>query len=411
MVGGGIVGLSCAIALAERGHRVTLCDPGLSRQRASFGNAGVISRGSIFALAAPGIWKNLPRYGANRDVALRIDWRNAWRILPWFTHFLRAANETQWRRSAAALDPLTAKAFAEHERLAALAGAQALIAHEGWLRLYRTEDAFAQSALERAVLAEHAIETRVLDSAALRDFEPALTRAYARAVYFPQTGAVRDPGALVAAYERLALTLGVTFRREKVEDMGLESETWRLRTALGVLAADKVVLATGVWSHGMTRRLGYRFPLAAERGYHREFRPGAGPALRRPIHDTGGSFIVSPMGGDDAPRLRVLCGVDLSPRDAPEKHAQIDAVTMDAATTLPLGAPIDNAPWMGFRPSTPDGLPIIGAAPRHVGLFFAFGHGHIGLSNGPITGRIVADLLEGRPPPVPIEAFAPARFA
>ena len=128
--------------------------------------------------------------------------------------------------------------------------------------------------------------------------------------------------------------------------------------------------------------------------------------LTRPIHDTGGSYIISPMGD----KLRVLSGVELAPRGAPPNHAQIRLAVAAAGETVRLGAPIDNEPWLGSRPSTPDGLPVIGPAPRHRGLFFAFGHGHIGLSTGPITGRVVADLLLGRAPAVPVEPFSAERF-
>src|SRR3954454_614675 len=127
IVGGGIVGLSPGIACRQRGLTVTLCDPGEARRRTSYGNAGVISRGSLFPMSGPALWKSLSRYGRNRDPALRIDWREAWRILPWLSLFLRSANEQSWRRAAAALDPLTGAAVAEHERVAALADVPHLI--------------------------------------------------------------------------------------------------------------------------------------------------------------------------------------------------------------------------------------------------------------------------------------------
>jgi len=406
IVGGGIVGLSTGIACAERGLKVTVCDLGEARRRTSYGNAGVISRGSLFPLASPDVWKGLLRYAGNRDAGLRIDWRSAWRIAPWLFVFLRSANEPGWRRAAAALDPLTAAAFGEHERLAARCGAASLITRNGWHKLYRSEAAFAASALERAILAEHRVEAVVLGAAELKRVEPALVRPFARGVLFPETGAVADPGKLIEAYARHLRELGGDIVEAKVEALAPDGAGWIAKTAAGDVRAKQAVLAAGAWSDRPARSLGYHLPLASERGYHRHFARGAGPALSRPVHDTGGGYIVSPMGD----RLRVLSGVELAPRGAPPNHAQIARVTAEAAQTLALGAALDNEPWLGSRPSTPDGLPVIGPAPRHRDLFFAFGHGHIGLSTGPITGAVIADLLIGRAPAVPVAPFSAERF-
>jgi D-amino-acid dehydrogenase len=406
IVGGGIVGLSTGIACAERGLTVTVCDCGEARRRASYGNAGVISRGSLFPLASPAVWESLLRYAGNRDAALRIDWGNAWRIAPWLFAFLRSANEKSWRRAATALAPLTAAAFGEHERLAARCGVSALIARNGWLKLYRSEAAFAASALERAILAENRVEAIVLDPTELTDIEPALVRPFARALLFPETGAIADPGGLIEAYARLLRELGSDIVDGKVEALTPDGAGWIARTAAGDVLAKQAILAAGAWSDGLARSLGYRLPLASERGYHRQFARGASPALNRPVYDTGGGYIVAPMGD----KLRVLSGVELAPRGAPPNYAQISRATAEAAQTLALGAVLDNEPWLGSRPSTPDGLPVIGPAPRHRGLFFAFGHGHIGLSTGPMTGTVVADLLIGRVPTIPIAPFSAARF-
>jgi D-amino-acid dehydrogenase len=170
--------------------------------------------------------------------------------------------------------------------------------------------------------------------------------------------------------------------------------------------ARRAVLAAGGWSHAMTRALGYRLPLAVERGYHLHLAPGEGPRLNRPIHDSGGYHMLAPM----RQGVRITSGVELAPLSAPPDMTQIDAAVREARGTLALGAPVENEPWLGARPSTPDGLPVIGEAPRHPRLFFAFGHGHIGLSNGPITGQVIGDLLLGRPAAFDISPFSAARF-
>jgi D-amino-acid dehydrogenase len=178
------------------------------------------------------------------------------------------------------------------------------------------------------------------------------------------------------------------------------------RWSAGEVRAKQAVLAAGGWAHGFTKRLGYRFPLAVERGYHLHLQPGEGPPLSRPVHDTGAYCFIAPM----RQGIRVTSGVELTPLSAAPNPVQIDAAVKEARGTIDLGAPVENEPWLGARPSTPDGLPVIGEAPRHRNLHFAFGHGHIGLSNGPITGQVIGDLLLGRAPSFDIGPFSARRF-
>lgn len=408
VIGGGMVGLASAIALRERGLDVVLLDPGEARARTSFGNAGVISRGSILPMAGPALWGKLPAYLRNADRALRLRYTHLPRVLPWTVHFLAAARTSAWRRAAGALLPLTSAAYTEHERLAARAGTTHLLKRTGWIKAYRTDEAFAAAALERAILAEHGVAMDLLDGPGLRDLEPALVRPFARAMLLPETGSVGDPGALVEACAALFAGLGGRTIRAATRGLAPEAEGWRIDVEAGPVFARQVVLAAGAASADIARPLGYRFAFAAERGYHRHYalHPDS-PPLTRPILDTGAGSILAPMG---EARVRVLSGVELDARDAPPDHTQIEAAAREAMGTLRLGGPLDNQPWLGARPSTPDGLPVIGRAPRHPGLIFAFGHGHIGLSTGPVTGQIVADLATGRPPRLPLEPFAPERL-
>ncbi len=210
IVGGGMVGMATALACRERGLSVTVVDPGGIRDAASYGNAGVISRGSIIPVAGPGILKKLPRYALNREVAMRVDYGSLLAVAPWLIAFLRRCNEASLREAAAALDPLCAAAYDEHWRIAGEIGARDLIQRRGWVKLYRSDAAFEGAALERELLAQHRIAFEVIDGAELPQFEPALKRRYAKAVWHTETGSVRDPGGLVQAYEAAARHRGVT---------------------------------------------------------------------------------------------------------------------------------------------------------------------------------------------------------
>jgi D-amino-acid dehydrogenase len=408
VVGGGMVGLASAIALRDRGLDVLLCDPGEARARTSFGNAGVISRGSIFPMSSPALWAKLPTYLRNADRGLRLRHTHVARVLPWTAHFLASARTSAWERAAASLLPLTSAALPAHLALAERAGAGHLLRRCGWIKLYRTHAAFAGAALERAILGRHGVTFDILDPDDIRAAEPALVRPYAQAMLLPETGAVSDPGGLLEAYQQLYLGLGGRTLRMVTTALEPDGEGWRVRHDGGMVQARQVVLAAGAASGEIARGLGYRFAFAAERGYHAHYalHPDS-PPLTRPVLDTGAGSIIAPMGEG---RVRVLSGVELNAREAPPDYVQIEAAAQEAAGTLRLGANLDNRPWMGARPSTPDGLPVIGPAPRHRGLIFAFGHGHIGLSTGPITGRLVADLATGAPPSIPVAPFAPPRL-
>lgn len=408
VVGGGMVGLACAIALKDRGLDVVLCDPGEARARTSYGNAGVVSRGSILPMSSPALWGKLPAYLRNADRGLRLRYAHLPRIIPYTAHFLASARASRWRRAAAALLPLTSAAYPAHERLAVRAGTSERLQRTGWLKAYRTQAAFEAAALEREILSGHGVAFDILDTAGIRDLEPALVRPYARAMLLTETGSVREPGRLIEACEALFAGLGGRRLRGSVESLSPEAEGWRVVHEAGAVRSKQVVLAAGAASGSIARSLGYRFAVAAERGYHRHYalHPDS-PPLTRPVLDTGAGSILSPMGDH---RVRVLSGVELNARDAAPDHTQIEAASREAGETLRLGGPLDNEPWLGSRPSTPDGMPVIGPAPRHRGLLFAFGHGHIGLSTGPITGEIVADLATGRTPAVPVAPFAPQRL-
>jgi D-amino-acid dehydrogenase len=405
VIGGGVVGLSCALHLVLRGRSVALLDPGTGDAMASYGNAGVISRGSILPVAGPGLWPNLIRYARNADPALQLRYRALPSAAPWLRHVLACANEAAWRRAAAALDPLTAASYDAHIELAEVAQAHDLIARRGYLKLYRTQAAFAASALEREILGHHQVRTEILDEAEVAAAEPALTRRFAKGLLFPESGAVTGPGELVARYRAAFLGRGGRWIEARCQRLEPGADDVVVSWSGGGIVARQAVLAAGAWSGELARRLGYRFPLAAERGYHRHYRVAHN--LTRPVHDTGGAYVLSPQGST----VRLLSGIEIARPQDPPNPRQLARVLPEARATLPLGEPVEPEPWCGSRPSTPDGLPVIGRAPRHPNLIFAFGHGHIGLSTGPITGRAVADIADQRTPPLPLEPFAPERFA
>lgn len=405
VIGGGMVGVASAWHCRERGLSVALIDPGDPRVAASYGNAGVISRGSILPVGGPAVWRKLATYALNRDPGLRIDYAALPRLAPWLTAFLKACTEAQVRRTAAALNPLCAAAFDEHVRVAEQVGARHLITRRGWLKLYRTEEAYAGAAFERTLIAEHGVRTETFDGHELKQLEPALTRPFAKGVLFTDTGAVSDPGGLVAAWTAGLLARGVTIHAAAAQAIDHGDQGVTIRTPAGVVAAKQVVIAAGAASPELTRPFGIDPPFAAERGYHRHFAPAGDHPLTRPVHDVGGHYVLAPM----AAGLRVTSGVELTDRWAPANHRQIEQAEAEARGTASLGRAID-APWLGSRPSTPDGIPIIGRPKAWPNLILAFGHGHIGLSTGPITGKLVAEIATRATSSLDTAPYAVERF-
>lgn len=405
IVGGGMVGLSSGLELQTRGRSVTIVDTGDDRKRASFGNAGVLSRGSILTVASPALWRNLPRYLRNADPALRIRYSALPGMLPWIRRFLAGANASAVRRAAAALDPLVAASIDRHLALGQIAGTLPLIRDTGYLRVYRRASSLNGPSLEREVLAAHQVQTEVLSDNEIYELEPSLARRYAAGMFFPQTRSVESPGEVVRRYRDVFIHRGGRYLDDDVNSITQSEHGVEARTATRSINASQLVLSAGAWSATLARKLGYRIPFVAERGYHAHFELRDGASLCRPVNDVSGSFVVSPMEGT----VRVLSGVELCQPDAPPNFRQLDIVSCDAGRMLPLGHQIGER-WSGNRPSTPDGLPVICKAPRHDRVVFAFGHAHIGFSTGPITGMLVAQLLCGEHPAILLAPFDVTRF-
>lgn len=411
VIGGGMVGISIALELLSRGQRVALIDPGQADQRASYGNAGVISPGSFFPVASPGIWPNLPRYILGRDPALQIRYRDVWSLLPWSMEFLRFATAQAYHNAVSALAPLVAAAAGSHQALATRIGTTRLLNDRGWLRLYRDQTSFERSVSERRLLAYHNVDSHVLDKDQIHELEPALARRFSHAVFLPQALSVEQPGRLVQRCHQTFRESGGDLIESRATDLLQTDSGVRVMTHAGPVHARHAVLAAGAWSAGLARRLGYRIPMIAERGYHIHRGLPAGVALNRPVNDVSGGYVLVPERGG----VRILSGVELARPQSPPDYRQIRAVLADVQHTLStLPATLDAAQtgnvWMGSRPSTPDSLPVIGFARRHDRIVFAFGHGHIGLSTGPVTGQLVADLISRQPLSIPIHAFDPMRF-
>ena len=404
VLGAGIVGVSVAFAARQRGLSVVLIDRREPGSETSYGNAGVLSSGSIVPLNQPSLWKLLPKYLTNRHPALR--WDPAWAIrnVDWIARFLANTTSARVKPRAAALHGLIRASLKLHREWIVSADAAQRIRETGWLRVWRSAGDSAAKA-EQALLAEYGIPSELLDRQALSALEPGIVPVYQAGLLHTDTASVDSPGAVVKAYARAFVGAGGHIRRSDIKAIAREGDGWRVMLADGAIVARHVVVALGPWSAELLRPLGYRVPLASERGYHQEFKPNPARTLRRPIHDSDGAFVMTPMENG----IRITTGVQLTARDAPSSFAQLEAAIPLARSVAEFGEAVGE-PWRGARPTLPDSLPMIGPAPRHPRLWLAFGHQHIGFTTGPATGAAIAAMIGGSPPPFDTAPFAPGRY-
>src|SRR3954465_2886866 len=404
VLGAGIVGVSTAYTARERGMSVVLVDRREPGSETSYGNAGIISSGSISPLNNPSLWKSLPKYLTNRHAALR--WNPLWAIqnAGWGARFLADSAPSRFRPRATALHGLIGASAKLHREWIVKAGAGHRLRETGWLKAWRG-DAVASAEQEQALLAEYGIASELLDRQAISALEPDIVPVYKVGLLHTETASVDSPGAVVKAYARMFAGAGGVIRQSEAKAIVPDGEGWRVSLSSGEISARHVVVALGPWSADLLRPLGYRVPLAVERGYHREFRPNPARSLRRPIPDAEGSFLMTPMENG----IRVTSGVELTDRDAPSSFAQIDAVVPLARGVVEFGDAVGET-WRGARPTLPDSLPMIGPAPRHNGLWLAFGNQHIGFNTGPGTGAAIAAMIAGDQPSFDASAFSPSRY-
>ena len=404
VLGAGIVGVSAAQAARQRGLSVILVDRREPGEETSYGNAGILSSGSILPLNQPSLWSALPNYVTNRHAALR--WNPAWAIrnIDWLARFLANATPSRSRPRATALHGLIGASLKLHREWIVKADAAQRIRETGWLKAWRS-DAVDAAKREQAFLAEYGIASQLLDRQAISALEPNILPVYKVGLLHTQTASVDSPGSVVKAYAKMFAGLGGEIRRSDIRAIIPDGEGWRVALADGEISARHVVVALGPWSADLLTPLGYRVPLAFERGYHREFKSNPARSLQRPIHDAEGSFLMTPM----EQGIRVTSGVELTARDAPSSFAQLDAVVPVARSVVEFGEAVGE-PWRGARPTLPDSLPMIGPAPRHSGLWLSFGHQHIGFTTGPATGAAIAAMIAGAQPPFDTAPFSPGRY-
>jgi D-amino-acid dehydrogenase len=407
VLGAGIVGTSVALHLAKRGLGVALVDRRAPGEETSYGNAGVIEGNTVFPHAFPSSLSALLRIAFKRAPEANYHLAHLPAAAPWLVAFFRASRPRRLAETAHLMRPLFARALSEHEALLADAGAMRYLSREGWLKLYRSDATLAAQARELKLAGEFGIPHRVLDPEEACVLEPSLVPVFRHAVFWPAAASLSDPLAVTRAFaERLRALAGVVLKAD-ARSLHRANGGWRTETAEGPLDAPEAVLALGPFAPDVLARLGISLPLGIKRGYHRHFRPSGNAGLSRPVVDVENGYCLAPM----EQGIRLTTGAEFAARDAGPTPVQFDRLLPAARALFALGEPVETAPWMGSRPCFADSRPVIGRAPGQAGLWLAYGHAHWGLTLGPVTGRLLAEMMTGATPFCDPAPYGAERFA
>jgi D-amino-acid dehydrogenase len=407
VLGAGIVGVSAALALQERGQTVAIVDRlGEAAGETSYGNTGIVQSEAIFPYLFPRAPAEVAAAALNRDPRAHVRYGALPSVAPALWRYFRASTDAGKIETAKAMAPFVGAAAAEHKKLAEAARAGALLRATGWIKVFRTrrgEDSVHEQIEE---LKPHGFAPRVLDRAALTALEPHIEKAALGGAHFVEPLTTPDPQALTRAYAALFVERGG--RMETGDALSLEpsADGWAVTTASGRLAARDAVIALGAWSNELVRSLGLRLPFFVKRGYHMHYEARGDAGLHRPVLDLEKGYVMTPM----AQGLRLTTGAEFARIDDPPSPAHLERLEPFAKEMFPLGARKETKPWLGRRPCLPDMRPIVGPFPGRPGLWLDFAHHHLGLTLGPISGRLLAEMMSDEPTVVDPAPFRAERF-
>ena len=406
VIGAGIVGCSAALWLQRDGHQVTILDKSGPGEGASKGNAAVIATESCLPVAYPGILWDVPKYLMDPLSPLAIRWSYLPKLAPWLMRFVGSSGKATYEQTSIALRGILTEALAAHKELAAAAGCRDIIQETGWLGIYESDAKFQSVQSDFEIQRRRGIKIEILKGEEIRQFEPSLQPIYKHAAYFPENAYVLDNFRLVQKLAEDVARNGGKVATDEVVDFEIGAAgPSAVIGRNGRYACDAVVVTAGAWSRKLSGLLGENVPLETERGYHVTL-PHQTRRPRMPLYSGDHSFAITPLDIG----LRFAGTVELGGLDLPPNPARNQILIEHGKRMFGELDERDRSDWMGFRPSMPDSKPVIDRGRRFKNTFYAFGHGHVGLTLGPITGKLIADLVSNRQPSVDLKPFAVDRF-
>ncbi|GLK71634.1 FAD-binding oxidoreductase [Ancylobacter dichloromethanicus] len=406
VLGAGIVGTSVALHLAQRGRSVVLVDRRGPGEETSYGNAGLVERASLYPVAFPRKLSALAEVALGRNPAASYHWGALLRLVPWMFAYWRASAPDRILDYARTMETLLVLSVQEHDRLARAAGATHFFREGGWLKLYRTEAGLDNERSEFPLARRYGLSVREIGIDEALAMEPFLRPVFRGAVIWSDPHSVSSPGGVTQAYAAHFAELGGQVRRGDARSLARLGSGWAVTTEEGSVEAPEVVVALGPWAMDVLRPFGLALPLAVKRGYHMHYHAEGGASLSRPVLDEEGGYVITPT----VAGIRLTTGVEFARRDAPKSPVQLEKTEVLARGLFPLGGRAEAEPWMGCRPAFPDMLPVLGPAPGQNGMWLAIGHQHLGFTLGPVSGRLLAEMMTGQTPCADPAPFAAERF-
>lgn len=405
VIGAGICGLSAAIWLRRAGHTVTLIDREGPGAGASFGNAGLLAQWAVVPVNTPDLPLTALKYLANPRSPFFLQWSALPQLAPWLVEFVGNSRPARVRHMVSAIAGIVTDSVEQHRALTRGTRAERWIASSALSYAYASRRAFQADRLGWELKRREGFEAEIIEGRAVQEAEPMLSPAIGLLAVLRGHGHILDPGAYMADLARVLEDEGGRVLRAEARDIDLDGGRVRaVLTGEGRLECDRLVLAAGIWSRPLMEKLGLSVPLVAERGYHLHFsEPSQVPC--NPMMITPGRFVATPM----ATGLRCAGTVELGNTVKGPSRAPLRLIARHVKRLFPQLRYRGVEEWMGFRPSTPDSLPLIGEI-AGTGVHAAFGHQHVGLTAGPRTGRIVAALIDGKPPNLDLAPYDANRF-
>lgn len=413
VIGGGIIGVNSAYQLQKRGFKVTIFEPNGLGEGASFGNAGHFATEQVFPLADPALLSQLPKMLFDPLGPFRVNTRYFHKALPWFTRFLTQMSRPTREKNTLAIAALNAVSIASWRRIISELDVPSLLSLNGSLLTFETTDK-AVVDKQVAVYRAQGIGVRVLEGIELQEKAPQLDTKVQGALYFTDVGHTVNPLALTQVIAQAFLENGGEVLAESVVTVTDESRPI-VSTDKQDRAFDKVVVCAGAYSKVLVKQLGYSVPLETERGYHLMLPLSVDFSC--PVASMERKFIMTPMAGG----LRLAGTVEFAGNDAKPNYNRSDMLLAHAKAMIsPEQCPAlhqlslqeikQSARWMGRRPSLPDSLPVIDRSPHNASVYFNFGHQHLGLTWGAISGELIAQLIHGEHCDLDITPYRISRF-
>jgi len=402
VIGGGITGISTAVFLRRDGHDVTLFDPGDPGTGTSSGNSGVISTGGVVPTATPYVLKRVPKMLLDPYGPLSIRWRYLPKITPWLVSLVMNGAPSRVEANARAKAALLEVSYDAYRDLVRETGTEDHIRQTGILTVFESDAAWRNAEWVRELMRVCGRKFDIVSQDEIRQMEPGLAPIFRHGFSIPDNGSILHPGNFVTDLHAAFRRLGGTIVKQPVRRIErVDGVARRLVTEAGPQDFDSLVIAAGAWSKPFVASLGTRVLLDAERGYHIML-PQPEPGLRRPVNVYQDSIFLSPMRHG----LRLTTGVELAGTEAPPDYTRARRMISRAVRAVSNLKAEEQSAWLGFRPSTPNSVPFLGRAPGHANVYCAFGGGHIGMTLGPISGRVIADLVAGRAPGIDLAPYA-----